>query len=372
MIKVLLISHAVNLSGAPFSLFYLAKSFKNDPQVKIKVVLPEFGNLAESLKKEAIDFEILGKFKLFKLIKIIRQEKANIIHLNSSVSVKEGILAKIMKQTLVWHIREDLSSNFFRCFLINFLADKIIVISDFVGRFFKDKTKVSKIYNALSFDDLPKPTYFKKKQQQAYHKNKCFNIGFLGSIEPRKGVLNLVKAFLNCKKAKLHLAGEIPNHGKAYFHKIKKTCQKAKNPIKLKHFFNYYQFKRINCLEIVYWGSLKSPFSFIDLMDIIIVPSLSEPFGRVVIEAMSRGKIVIASNCGGIPEIITDSYNGFLVQANYIELLNKMKKVLNLSQAKKDSLAKNARKIVLQKFEIKQQKKLLCDVYKQVNKLKKN
>jgi len=48
-------------------------------------------------------------------------------------------------------------------------------------------------------------------------------------------------------------------------------------------------------------------------MDLLVVPSLAEPFGKVIIEAMACRKCVIASNVGGIPEIIRDGENGILV-----------------------------------------------------------
>lgn len=48
--------------------------------------------------------------------------------------------------------------------------------------------------------------------------------------------------------------------------------------------------------------------------DIFILPSLAESFGMVLLEAMSCGLPIIASNVGGIPEIVTDGENGILVQ----------------------------------------------------------
>jgi len=51
--------------------------------------------------------------------------------------------------------------------------------------------------------------------------------------------------------------------------------------------------------------------------DIVIFPSTwPEPFGRVAVEAMAAGKIIIASDIGGISEIITDNMTGFLVKPN--------------------------------------------------------
>ena len=58
----------------------------------------------------------------------------------------------------------------------------------------------------------------------------------------------------------------------------------------------------------------KTIASLYDWSDVVVVPSITpEPFGRVAVEAMSRGKVVIGSDIGGIPEIIDDGVTGFLV-----------------------------------------------------------
>lgn len=53
--------------------------------------------------------------------------------------------------------------------------------------------------------------------------------------------------------------------------------------------------------------------------DIFVLPSLSEGFGRVIIEAMACGKPVIASAIGGVPELIKNNKTGLLVQPGNVE-----------------------------------------------------
>ena len=50
-----------------------------------------------------------------------------------------------------------------------------------------------------------------------------------------------------------------------------------------------------------------------DAMDIVTVPSQIESFGMVIIEAMARGKPVVAARVGGIPELVTHEETGLLV-----------------------------------------------------------
>jgi glycosyltransferase involved in cell wall biosynthesis/GT2 family glycosyltransferase len=51
----------------------------------------------------------------------------------------------------------------------------------------------------------------------------------------------------------------------------------------------------------------------ISLSSVVVLPSLAESFGFVVLEAMSLGTPVVAAATGGIPELITDQDNGLLV-----------------------------------------------------------
>jgi len=53
--------------------------------------------------------------------------------------------------------------------------------------------------------------------------------------------------------------------------------------------------------------------AFWEAMDVAVHCSEREPFGYVVLEAMAKGKLVIAANSGGVPEMLTDGQQGYLV-----------------------------------------------------------
>jgi len=63
---------------------------------------------------------------------------------------------------------------------------------------------------------------------------------------------------------------------------------------------------------------------------VFALPSINEGFGRVFIEAMALSKPVIATNVGGVPEIVKDGTNGFLVELKDVEALsNKLEALLS-------------------------------------------
>jgi len=49
------------------------------------------------------------------------------------------------------------------------------------------------------------------------------------------------------------------------------------------------------------------------LFDILVLPSLNEGMGRVLVEAMAAGKPIVASRVGGIPDLVKHNNNGLLV-----------------------------------------------------------
>jgi glycosyltransferase involved in cell wall biosynthesis len=52
---------------------------------------------------------------------------------------------------------------------------------------------------------------------------------------------------------------------------------------------------------------------YLALFDLFVLPSLGEHFGRVLLEAMAMAKAVVATNAGGVPEIVRDGETGILV-----------------------------------------------------------
>jgi glycosyltransferase involved in cell wall biosynthesis len=120
---------------------------------------------------------------------------------------------------------------------------------------------------------------------------------YVGSLLKIKGVKHLLKAFPMIKKAfpdvRLRIIGEGPE---------KNNLLRLATRLKIEGSVEFMGFIEHDEL----------PF-FFQNCDIFCFPTMGEPFGTVVIEAMACGKPVIAANIGGSSEIIKDGKDGMLV-----------------------------------------------------------
>ncbi len=105
------------------------------------------------------------------------------------------------------------------------------------------------------------------------------------------------------------------------------------------------------------------------ISDIILSTSHEpEAFGRVVIEAQSMEKIVIATNIGGAAETITDGKTGFHVKAkDSSDLSEKIRYCLeNLKEPSMDEMRKKARRSVIKNFSLDDMLKETLKIYREL------
>lgn len=105
--------------------------------------------------------------------------------------------------------------------------------------------------------------------------------------------------------------------------------------------------------QCVFVGSVPHETMFREMAAaaLTVVPSRSEAFGLVNVESMSVGTPVIASAVGGIPEIVRDGVDGFLVPPDDPEALAEKIGVLLSNPALREQMGRNARQRFLDVFE---------------------
>lgn len=247
------------------------------------------------------------------LRKVVKNQNIDIIHTNSSVLNTGGILASITGRAHVWHIREfgQEDFGFFSvwdydrlCRFMNKHSDKVIAISQAVGRKFQDRISFEKlevIYNGVGEENIGYKSDIKTKEMTIE-----FLIG--GRVSPEKGqdeAIRAISVLVNAGYRNLHLSIAGPGDVSQLVQLVTEEGIAA---------------------YVSMLGTVKDMAGLRRRMDVELVCSACEGFGRVTAEAMMNSNPVIGANTGATPELIQDGENGYLYQKGCVEdLAQKMK-----------------------------------------------
>ena len=218
-------------------------------------------------------------------------------------------------------------------------SDKVIAISNAIGKLFHDHHNVSMekvVYCPLGCG-LPDEKLLIREQDE-----NNINVLFVGRLEKRKGIDILFKAIpqvLNANEnVQFWIAGKDTNLGPGG-QSFEKYLSGTLTEKQLSHvnFFGFVSEQQLNELYRT--------------CDILVAPSLYESFGQIYIEAMAWGKPVIGCNVGGVPEVVQDGVTGFIVPPeNHIAIANAIIKLTNKNVAR--MIGSNGRNAIENYFSI--------------------
>lgn len=174
---------------------------------------------------------------------------------------------------------------------------------------------------------------------------------FVGRLVKEKGCEYLLQAFPEIVKeindAKLLIVGEGPE---------KKKLMRLARELKIR--------KRV---EFVGWIPRERINYYYQNSNLLVVPSVwYEVCGIVILEAFATGRPVVASRIGGIPDVINDNLNGYLVEPKNPNQL--AKKIINILSDKDLAvkMGRKGRKLVEEKYNIKTHVNKHLKIYKQL------
>ena len=104
--------------------------------------------------------------------------------------------------------------------------------------------------------------------------------------------------------------------------------------------------------------------------DVLVVPSLNEGMGRVVLEAGGVGTPVVASNVGGIPEVLRDSITGVLVPPASAESIARILVTLARTPERLERMGEASRAHVIPAFGLERMVEQIEALYEEVLKEK--
>ena len=169
-----------------------------------------------------------------------------------------------------------------------------------------------------------------RKFKKTFKRDNKFRVLFCGSIEPRKGIHYLLEAFekLKLDNAELWIIGSLD-----YLKKDKL----------FKKFIDKFNKENMVFFDTVNSNKLADYFS---QCSILVLPSISDGFGLVVIQAMSCKLPVIVSDNTGAKDIIKEGYNGFIVETRNINSLSEKIEYFYKNPKKIKEMGNNAFKTV--------------------------
>lgn len=374
--NILFVSHETTLGGATLSMLGIIDELAEKNEISV-LVRKKNGPLIQELSKRAVNIIYLkyyswlipqkkdgikGKIsnvlhrvacgvnylQAFRSRKIIKKLSLDIIHTNTSVVNIGGILSNLYHIPHIWHIREfgaedfDLSFVFSDKYSYRFIenhSNKIICVSDALRKKFVqhiEANKVLRIYNGIQFPD---------NYNRNYGIGNICNILLAGRLSEAKGQNEAMKAISYLKRQGfnnicLHMAGS------GDIEKYEKYACKLNISDQVKFYG-----------QIDYLDELRKN------MDIEIVCSKKEAFGRVTVEAMSHGLPIIGADTGGTKEIISDGINGLLYeQGKPVSLAEKIKYLI-LNADCREKIGKEAKRYVRSRYSVQNNAKKIYECY---------
>lgn len=156
------------------------------------------------------------------------------------------------------------------------------------------------------------------------------NVLYIGRLSKEKGVDLLLKAWSNLgvafPDALLHIVGDGPQ---------RQELETLATQLGLQTRVIFYGWRDKHTLPALYTASF-----------CCVMPSLSEPLGRVALESMACGTPVIGANVGGIPEIVKHQTTGLLFERGDVDGLTGQLRTLLDSPALRDAYGERALRYV--------------------------
>ncbi len=118
--------------------------------------------------------------------------------------------------------------------------------------------------------------------------------------------------------------------------------------------------------NVKFLGKQHALVELLSASDVFLLPSQSESFGLSALEAMACGVPVVASNIGGIPEVVSHRETGYIAEFGDIERMAKYVKELLDNQKKWQAFSDMSIKVAAEKFDSHKIISMYEDVYKRV------
>jgi glycosyltransferase involved in cell wall biosynthesis len=370
-IKVLFLSESkglAGLGGVERKTWFTLRKFSE--KITPLVVVSKKGYYQEALEEdniqvEAINFSGFNFFVgVFRIGRFVRNNDIKIIHTSQ---FKSAVLARILKLFLpnlkvvsfyptclnvikMGKIRKKLYILIDN--LTSPISDKIFAVSDATKKdLIKQglKGEVGVLYNGVDQKFINDASQKKANDDKiTFPKNVC-KFGFFGRLEEQKGLKYLLKAIAQLDEEE---------RAKSFFIIVGKGSREDY----LKDLV-----EKLKIGQYVYFsGFKKNPYYYMNLVDVVVQPSLFEGLSITMLEALALSKPILSSNINGSENIIDDGVNGFIVQKKSPDKLRKKLVFFIKNRKYIEKFGKKSYKKFIENFSIERRVENLTNIYNEL------
>lgn len=249
------------------------------------------------------------------LRRTIVDQRADLVHTNALKShLLGGLAATLARVPLVWHVRDILTEPPARKWLLQTartFKPYIIAISEAVAEQFAplgDRLRLRVIHNGIPLDKFSPGEPSPQLQQELGLAPDDEVVLVVGRLTPWKGHQALLQAMREVvaqrPRARLLVVGTTTFWETTYERDLRRAA------------------KDMGIGGRVQWLGFRDDVAdLLRLCDVFVLPSVNEPFGRALVEAMATAKPVIGTRSGGVPEVLTDGVCGIAVEPDHADQL---------------------------------------------------
>ena len=284
MLTVLHVLNTGSYSGAENVVITIIRHFDKSKYRLIYVSLE--GSIRKVLEENRIEYEPITSMCRAEIKRVIKKYNPDIIHAHDFTA---GVICSLStKKNIINHLHNNspwikkISCKSLLYFISSLRFKKILTVSSSImneyvfGWVLKNKTVT-----------IGNPIDIGRIRECAVVTNKKYDVAFLGRLSYPKNPMGFLDIISIIKEKISTIHAVIIGDGEMRTEIEERIIKDNLN----------------ECIELV--GFQNNPYTYLSVSKILCMPSKWEGFGLAAVEALALGKPVIASNVGGLPDIVT-------------------------------------------------------------------
>jgi len=329
-IRVMLFDHTAQLGGGEIALLEMVGHFDRAKVTPI-VVIASQGLLPERMRSIAethvleLDADVVQARKddlgsgistvlkqaaksiayTFRLARFMREHRIDIVHTNSlKADILGGIAAKLARRPLIWHLRDRIEDDYLPHSVVRVFRLLARALPDFIIGNSKATLQTLHLNGQVPVESIASGvdlSTFAPIATAAVTEKETVDIGIIGRLCEWKGQHIFLRAAATIApgfpKARFKIIGAPLFGEESYAEELRALAAS------------------LGVADLVEFMGFRSDVrQLIGQLDLVVHASTTgEPLGQVILQGMAAGKPVIATNGGGVPEIMVDGVTGILV-----------------------------------------------------------